>query len=256
MNTAQSWILKGGTALRVPQITALFWIIKGLTTAMGESTSDYLVHATSPVAAVLLGFVGFVTALLLQLSRHRYVAWAYWLAVAMVGVFGTMAADVLHVGFHVPYVASSILYACTLGAVFVLWSRTEHTLSIHEIDSPRREWFYWATVVATFATGTAVGDLCAVTLHLGYFKSAVLFALALLLPSIGYARFHINPILAFWVAYVLTRPLGASIADWMAKPKNRGGLDLGTGPVSVALAVTIAGFVTYLSATRSDAPES
>ncbi|HWD24401.1 MAG TPA: hypothetical protein VG368_02960 [Acidimicrobiales bacterium] len=256
MSIAQSRALTRRAALRVPQITALFWIIKGLTTALGESSSDYLVHAISPVAAVLLGFGAFIAALVVQLSRHRYVAWAYWLAVAMVGVFGTMAADVLHVGLHVPYVVSSILYGCALGVVFTLWLRTEHTLSIHEIDSPRRELFYWATVVATFATGTAVGDLCAVTLHLGYSRSAILFALALLVPSVGYARFNMNPILAFWVAYVLTRPLGASVADWLGKPKNLGGLGVGSGPVSLALAVVIVGFVAYLSATSSDAPAS
>ncbi len=133
--------------LRVPQIIALFWVIKGLSTALGESASDYLVHALSPVIAVALGFVGFLVALGIQFSRRRYVAWAYWLAVVMVGVFGTMAADVLHVGFGVPYVVSATLYAVVLAAVFILWYRTEHTLSIHSIDTPRREAFYWAAVV-------------------------------------------------------------------------------------------------------------
>jgi len=125
-------------ALRVPEITIWFWIIKALSTALGESTSDYLVHAIDPVVAVGIGFVGFVAALALQLSRRRYIAWAYWLAVVMVGIFGTMAADVLHVGFHVPYVASALLYAVVLAAVFVTWQRTEGTLSVHTIDTTRR----------------------------------------------------------------------------------------------------------------------
>ncbi|HVB09113.1 MAG TPA: hypothetical protein VNM16_01960, partial [Bacillota bacterium] len=148
------WTKRG--ALRVPEITVYFWIVKGLSTALGESTSDYLVHTINPYIAVMLGFAGFVTALVLQFSVRRYIAWTYWFAVVMVGVFGTMAADVLHVALGVPYVASTILYALILAAVFFTWSRVEPTLSIHSIDTPRREAFYWAAVVATFAMGTAL----------------------------------------------------------------------------------------------------
>ena len=140
----------------------------------------------------------------------------------MVGVFGTMAADVLHVGFGVPYVVSATLYAAVLAAVFILWYRTEHTLSIHSIDTPRREAFYWAAVVATFAMGTAVGDFAAVTLGLGYFTSMLLFAVIILVPAAGYRWLHWNPILAFWFAYVITRPLGASFAgSGMWQPGGR-----------------------------------
>jgi len=239
--------------LRVPEITAFFWIIKGLSTALGESTSDYLVHAMSPVVAVLLGFAGFVIALALQLSRHRYVVWAYWLAVVMVGVFGTMAADVLHVGLGVPYVASSALYAIVLIAVFVAWQRTEKTLSIHSIDTVRRELFYWAAVCATFAMGTAVGDLTAVTFHFGYSYSALLFAVIIVVPIIGFRWLGWNAILSFWFAYVITRPLGASIADWLGKPKRLTGLGWGDGRVSIALTIAIAVLVGYLAVTKSDA---
>jgi uncharacterized membrane-anchored protein len=238
--------------LRVPEITAYFWIIKALSTALGESTSDYLVHVLSPVVAVGLGFVGFVASLLLQFSMRRYVAWAYWFAVAMVGVFGTMAADVLHVGFGVPYIASTALYAVVLAAVFLTWRRTEGTLSIHSIDTARREAFYWAAVVATFALGTAAGDMTAVTLHLGYTLSIVLFAVVILVPCVGYRWLRWNPILAFWFAYVITRPLGASVADWVGKPTDVGGLGVGGGPVSLVLALLIAAFVSYLAVTRRD----
>ena len=148
-------------ATKVPQITVLFWVVKVLTTGMGEATSDWSVHALPPELAVLIGFAGFLIALGLQLRMRRYNPWTYWLAVCGVGVFGTMAADVLHVALHVPYIASSILYAVILAAVFVAWQRTERTLSIHTIDTTRRELFYWAAVVATFAMGTAVGDLTA-----------------------------------------------------------------------------------------------
>ncbi len=239
-------------ALRVPELTVYFWVIKGLSTALGESTSDYLVHAIVPEVAVLLGFAGFVVALALQFHMRRYRALTYWFAVVMVGIFGTMAADVLHVGFHVPYVASTVLYGFVLAAVFVTWQRYEGTLSVHSIDTPRREAFYWAAVVSTFALGTAVGDVTAITLNLGYFGSLVLFSALVLIPAVGYWRFSLNPILAFWSAYVLTRPIGASFADWLGKPTQSGGLGLGSGPVSVALATTIAVLVAYLAVTGKD----
>jgi uncharacterized membrane-anchored protein len=238
--------------LRVPEITAFFWIIKALSTAMGESTSDYMVHAMAPVAAVIIGFVSFAIAMAIQFGMRRYVAWSYWLAVVMVGVFGTMVADVLHVGFDVPYAASAALFAVALAAIFVFWQRVEKTLSIHSIDTARREIFYWLTVVTTFALGTAVGDLTATTLHLGYFLSAILFAVIIAIPAIGYLWLGMNPILAFWFAYVVTRPLGASTADWLGKRTNLGGLGIGSGLVAVIFTLAISGFVAYLSVTRRD----
>jgi uncharacterized membrane-anchored protein len=201
---------------------------------------------------VILGFIAFLAAMAVQFRKGRYVPWSYWLAVVMVGIFGTMAADVLHVAFHVPYVASAILYACVLAAVFVTWRRTEGTLSIHSIDTPRREAFYWAAVVATFAMGTAVGDVTAYTLNLGYFASAVLFASMIAITAAGFKWLRWNPVASFWAAYVLTRPLGASLADGMAKPKNAGGLGLGAGPVVVVLAIAIAVLVAVLTVTESD----
>jgi uncharacterized membrane-anchored protein len=248
--------LRARGALRVPEITALFWIIKGLSTALGESTSDYLVNAISPVIAVLVGFVGFVAAMVIQFRMRRYVAWAYWLAVVMVGVFGTMVADVLHVGFGVPYELSASLFAVLLALNFLVWKRVEGTLSIHSIDTRRREVFYWLTVIATFALGTALGDLTAVDFHLGYFFSAVVFAIAIAVPAAGFATRILNPVIAFWIAYVLTRPLGASLADWLGKPRHAGGLGVGNGVVSLSLIVIIAGLVAYLSATRVDVPAS
>jgi uncharacterized membrane-anchored protein len=245
-------VAAGASVLRVPEVTAYFWIVKGLSTALGESTSDYLVHALHPVPAVLLGFAGFAGALTLQFSMRRYLAWTYWLAVVMVGVFGTMAADVLHVGFGVPYVASAALYLVVLGTVFVLWQRTEGTLSIHSIDTPQREMFYWAAVVSTFALGTAVGDLSAVTLHLGYVGSMLLFAGIVVIPAAGFRWFGWSPILSFWFAYVVTRPLGASFADWMGKPTTSQGLGVGSGLVSLILAIVILCVVAFLAVSRRD----
>jgi uncharacterized membrane-anchored protein len=239
-------------ALRVPEITVYFWVIKALTTAMGEGTSDYAVHRLGSVPAVVLGFAGFVVALALQLSMRRYLAWTYWLAVVGVGVFGTMAADVLHVGFGVPYPVSSFLYAAVLVVVFVVWQKTESTLSIHSIDTTRRELFYWAAVVATFAMGTALGDLTATTLHLGYFSSAILFAGIIAVPAFGYWFLGWNSIFSFWFAYVATRPLGASFADWMGKPRAIGGLGWGDGTVALALTALIVVLVAFLAVTRRD----
>jgi uncharacterized membrane-anchored protein len=240
---------------KVPEVTAIFWVVKALTTGMGESTSDFLVHGLVPEIAVVLGGIAFVIALFLQFSSDRYVPWRYWLAVAMVGIFGTMCADVLHVGLGIPYVVSTVFYALVLFAVFRTWYRVEGTLSIHSITSERREVFYWAAVLATFALGTAAGDLTAVTFGLGYFGSGLLFAAIIAIPAIGYFRFGMNSILVFWLAYVVTRPLGASFADWLGVSSARGGLGIGTGLVSFVLAAMIAMFVAFLTSTEIDLPE-
>ena len=234
-------------AVRVPAVTVVFWVTKGLTTGMGESSSDYLVHQLPPVLAVALGGIALAGALGLQFAARRYVPWIYWLAVAMVGVFGTMAADVLHVGLGVPYLISTAFFAVALAAVFVAWYAIEKTLSIHSIATTRREVFYWAAVMATFALGTAAGDMTAVTLHLGYFASGAMFAVVVAIPAVAHRWFGLNAILAFWFAYIATRPLGASFADWMGVSHARRGLDLGSGPVSLALAVLIVGFVVYMT---------
>lgn len=232
---------------RVPEITLIFWVIKVLTTGMGEATSDYLVHAIPPPVAVLLGAVAFAGALWLQFRAGRYVPWTYWLAVVMVAVFGTMAADALHVGLHVPYGASTLLFAVSLAIVFVLWRRSEGTLSIHSIVTRRREVFYWATVMATFALGTAAGDFSARSLGLGWLGSCFFFAGVMAIPLIGWWRFAMNPILAFWFAYIVTRPLGASIADWLGLPPSLGGVGLGRGVVSLSLTALIVLLVGYLT---------
>lgn len=248
----QTHVAHARGALRVPEITVLFWVVKLLSTAMGESTSDYLVHAISPVTAVLIGFAGFAVAMAIQFSRGRYVAWSYWLAVVMIGVFGTMVADVLHVGLGVPYQFSAALFAVLLTANFVIWGLRERSLSIHTIDSMPREFFYWMTVVLTFALGTAVGDLTAIAFHLGYLLSAVVFIVVIAIPAIGAATGTFSPVFAFWFAYVATRPLGASVADWLGKPTSAGGLQVGSGLVAIILSLAIVAIVAYLSIRRRD----
>lgn len=240
---------------KVPEVVVIFWIIKVLSTALGESTSDYLVYNMIPEVAVLLGFIGLVIALFIQFAARRYTPWKYWLAVVMVAIFGTMAADVLHIQFGIPYVVTSAFFAVVLVIVFVVWYRGEHTLSIHTIYNPRREVYYWATVMATFALGTATGDMTAITLHLGYFWSGIVFAALIAVPVIGWKFLGWNAIFAFWFAYVITRPLGASFADWTGKPPSLSGLGWGDGIVSAVLSVGIVALVGYLTVTRVDTVE-
>src|SRR5215472_12713156 len=236
---------------KVPEITVYFWIIKLLSTAMGESTSDYLVYQINPYVAVALGCIGLVVALLLQLLVRRYIAWVYWLAVVMVAIFGTMAADVTFVVLHIPHLVAAICFASALAIIFVTWYASEKTLSIHTIYRGRRELFYWATVIATLALGTAAGDLTASTLHFGYFPSVLFFAVLFALPALAYRWFGLNEIVAFWFAYIVTRPLGASFADWLGKP-YLGGLGLGDAKVALVLTMLIIGFVGYLTVMHKD----
>ncbi len=237
---------------KVPEVTAYFWITKVLTTGMGEATSDYLVHRFNPEIAVVVGFTAFVVAMVLQFSARRYNTWIYWLAVVMVAVFGTMAADVLHVGLGIPYAVSTAFYAVVLAVIFVLWHRSERTLSIHSIYTRRREVFYWATVLATFALGTAAGDLTARVVGLGFLGSGVMFAVVIAVPYVGYRWFGLNPIVAFWFAYIVTRPLGASFADWLAWPPSVGGLGFGHGVVSLVSTIIIVCLVGYMAVSHKD----
>ena len=237
---------------KVPQITVFFWIVKVLTTGQGEATADWLFFRYGAVIAGGLGAIGLVVALVLQFRARRYVAWIYWLAVDMVSVFGTMAADGLHIKLGVPYDVSTPFFAIVLAVIFVVWYATEKTLSIHSIYTWRREAFYWATVMTTFALGTALGDLTAVTFRLGYLTSGVLFAVVIAVPAVAHWGLGMNSVLAFWFAYIVTRPLGASFADWLGVSHSLGGLGLGREMVSLISTFVIIVFVGYLAVTRRD----
>ncbi|MFI1105698.1 hypothetical protein [Streptomyces melanogenes] len=241
---------------KVPEVTAVFWIVKILTTGMGETASDYLARVLGPVPAVAAAGLLLVAALITQARTRRCVPAVYWSAVVMVSVFGTMAADVAHVALGVPYTVSALVFALTLALVFVAWRRTEGTLAVQMVSGGRREVFYWSVVMATFALGTAVGDLTAATLGWGYLSSGLLFAALIALPALAHRLFALPPVLGFWWAYVLTRPLGASFADWAGVGAGRGGLGLGTGPVSLVLAVMIAAVVLWLTAADRRATRS
>jgi len=238
---------------KVPQVTVLFWVIKVLTTGMGETTSDYLNRRYDPALVVpALGLI-FAVSLIAQFATRRYVTSVYWFAIVMVSVFGTCVADVVHVALGVPYAVSTTAFALALAAIFGLWYAVEHTLSIHSIVTRRRELFYWATVLVTFALGTAAGDLTATTLHLGYLASGVLFLVVIAVPAVAHWGLHMPAVPAFWFAYVTTRPLGASFADWLGVPPERGGVNVGTGPISLILGVFIVGLVALLRVQESRA---
>lgn len=247
---ASAAALPAAALRKVPEITFAFWFVKLLTTGLGEVFSDFLVRQFDPVIAVIGGGVGFVVALALQFIVPDYIPGVYWLVVVMVAIFGTMAADVVHVVLGVPYLISTIAFIIALAGIFGIWYRSERTLAIHSIAGARREAFYWAAVVATFALGTAAGDMTAMTMHLGYLASGALFAALIGLSAVAYWRFGLQEVPAFWIAYILTRPLGASFADWAGRDRLAGGLGIGTGWVSLGLLIVIVIAVGYLSITH------
>ena len=235
---------------KVPEITAVFWVMKLLTTGMGEAMSDFMGQESIPIAA-FIGVFGLWLALWLQLRQTQYRAVYYWFAVMMVAIFGTMAADAIHIGAGIGYAVTTPIFAAITAAIFFCWYRSEGTLSIHSITTKRREQFYWLAVLATFALGTAAGDLTAYAMNIGFFPSAVVFAIIMAIPAIGWYRFNLNPIVAFWLCYIVTRPLGASFADGFSKPTN-GGLSLGDGTVSWIALVFFIGLVAYVAITKVD----
>lgn len=240
---------------RVPEITALFWIVKILTTGMGEVFSDYLNYGLHIEHSLLLivGAVVLIASLALQFSMRRYRPWAYWLVVVVISIYGTILADAIHEDLGVPYVVSAISFLAVLAAILALWQRSEGTLSIHSVHTWRREAFYWATVLVTFALGTAVGDMTASSFDWGTLNSGLVFTAAILVPAIGFLWLSFNDIFAFWFAYILTRPLGASYADWLSQPAKFGGLGLGSNWISLVLTAMIIVLVAVMSRQRRTA---
>jgi len=240
-------------AAKVPEIIFLFWVIKILTTAGGEATSDYLaLDLGSRLVAGCIEAGIFLVALVWQFRTRRYVAAAYWLLAYAIAIFGTGVADAMHLFIGIPYSGTTFLWAVVLALVFWLWYRSERTLSIHSIYTQRREVFYWAVVFATFAEGTALGDWTAVSLHLGYLASGIMFFLLILIPAVGWWRFGLNSVVAFWFAYVITRPLGASFADYFGKPHSLSGAGYGEGTVALITTLIVAVLVGYLAVTKRD----
>jgi uncharacterized membrane-anchored protein len=241
-------------AAKVPEVILLFWVVKILTTAGGEATSDYL-KTYGNIGGGGTEVILFVLALVLQFATRRYRAFAYWSLAFAIAIAGTGVADFLHLDAHIPYAGTTLLWAVILAAIFWVWQRSEGTLSIHSITTQRREAFYWATVFATFALGTALGDFTATSLNLGYLASGILFSVVILIPALARWQFGLNGIAAFWMSYVVTRPLGASFADYLSKPHNLSGINFGDGPTAIVFAVAVFVLVAYLAVTRPDIQE-
>lgn len=238
---------------KVPEVTVYFWVIKVLCTTVGETAADFLnvnlnlgLTVTSIVMTILLA-----VAMVFQIRGDRYVPWMYWFAVALISMVGTLVTDNLSENLGVPLEVTTVVFTVVLGGVFTWWYSTEGTLSIHSIVTTRREGFYWLTILFTFALGTAAGDLMAEVLGLGYLVTGLIVA-AIIAAAAAAWRLGLNPVLAFWIIYILTRPLGASIGDGLTQPHDQGGLGLGATTTSVIFTAAILALVTYLSITKAD----
>lgn len=233
----------------------MFWVIKILTTAGGEVTSDYLkTFGNIGGGGIEVGL--FAIGLVLQFRTRRYRAFAYWFLAYAIAIFGTGVSDFLHLDVGIPYAGTTLMWAVVLIAIFWVWHHNEGTLSIHSITTRRRESYYWATVFATFALGTALGDFTATALGLGFLASGILFGVVILIPALARWQLGLNEVGAFWFAYVVTRPLGASFADYVSKPHNLSGINFGNGQSAVAFTVVVVVLVLYLAIARPDIQQS
>ena len=254
MNVAINWN-KEDMLNKVPQLTIYFWVIKIMATTVGETVADLLsvkLNLGLVVASLVVGVL-LLIALVVQLRSHKYVPWIYWVAVVLISVAGTLITDNLVENFGVPLWVTTVVFAAALIVTFVAWYGVEKSLSVHTIKTTRRELFYWSAILFTFALGTAGGDLLAEGAHLGYTYSALLFAGSIALVTLLYYKFGLNAVVAFWLAYILTRPLGASLGDLMSQPTSNGGLGLGTVVTSTAFLLVIVGLVIFMSQRRDDA---
>ncbi len=236
---------------KVPEPTPSFWTIKILATTVGETAADLLassLHLGTQVTSIVMAVL-FLLVFAVQFRATRYIPGIYWLTVVLISVVGTLITDNLTDVLGVPLVVSTIVFAVALIATFVVWYRVERTLSIHEIVTRRREAFYWLAILFTFALGTAAGDLLAEQLDLGYLTSVIVFAVAIGVVALAHFAFRLGAVVAFWLAYILTRPLGASLGDFLSQPTADGGLGLGTIVTSLIFLAAIVALVIYLTVT-------
>ena len=238
---------------KVPEVTLFFWVIKVLATTVGETFADFLSGLGLGLGGTTVVMTAvFVVVLVVQFRTRRYVPAIYWLTVVLISVVGTLLTDNLTDVLGVPLELSTAVFAIALGITFAVWYSTERTLSIHSVVTLRREAFYWLAVLLTFALGTAVGDLVDEKFGVGYWPTALLVALIIGAIAVSHLVFRADAVLTFWLAYILTRPLGASLGDGLAQPKADGGLALGTTWTSLLFLATILAVVTYLAVTKRD----
>ena len=239
---------------KVPQITIFFWIIKILCTTVGETAADFLsvnLHLGLTKTTYIMGAL-LIVALWFQFKARQYTAGLYWLVVVLLSIVGTLITDNLVDNFHISLVTTTVAFSIALALTFIAWYLKEKTLSVHFIDSTRREAFYWLAILFTFALGTAAGDLIAEQFGLGYLISLGLFAALIAVVAVAHFVFKLNAILAFWMAYILTRPLGASLGDYLSQPHSAGGLALGTVGTSALFLSAILALVVYLVVSKRD----
>jgi len=239
---------------KVPEITLFFWVIKILCTTVGETGADFLdtkLNLGLDGVTLIIGTMLVVT-LIFQFKTKKYVPGIYWLAVVLISIVGTLITDNLTDKLGIPLMITTIIFTISLSIVFAVWYKKEKTLSIHTIITTRRESFYWLAILFTFALGTAAGDLLAEKINLGYLLSAIIFGVLIASVAISHFVFKVNAILAFWIAYILTRPLGASIGDYLSQDLDNGGLGLGTVITSMIFLATILATVIYLTVTKKD----
>jgi uncharacterized membrane-anchored protein len=239
-------------AAKVPEVTVLFWVIKISTTAAGEALSDTFGLKYNVKWGFFVVVLMFCSALYLQFRATRYNAWTYWYLALAIATAGTGVSDTMHLLFGLPYAVTSLFWLVVLAAVFFLWNRSEHTLDIHSITTNRREKYYWCVVFATFSLGTAVGDFSATTLGLGYLSSAIFFCAIILIPWGGFKFLRFNAVFAFWFAYVITRPIGASFADYFSKGHDLSGLNFGDWQTALVFTAVVAVLVAYTAKARYD----
>jgi uncharacterized membrane-anchored protein len=233
---------------KVPDITLAFWIIKIMSTTVGETGADYLAKNIGLGTVMTDGIMSFFLAamLVVQLRTRRYVPWIYWLTVVLVSVVGTQITDALTDGFEISLYASTVAFAIALAATFAIWYASERTLSIHSIVTNRRELFYWAAILFTFALGTAAGDLATEALGLGFNIGVLAFGAVIAALAAAY-YLGADPVLTFWLTYIVTRPLGASLGDFLSQSREYGGLGFGTVSTSVAFLTVIVVLVAWIS---------
>ncbi len=237
----------GNMLNKVPEITLIFWLIKMMSTTVGETAADFMIFNFKlglPITSLIMTAL-FLIVLVIQLKAREYIPWKYWLTVVFVSILGTLITDNMTDNLGIPLAYSTIGFSVVLAVVFAIWYAREKTLSIHHIDTFPRELFYWVAILATFALGTAAGDWFAEGLNIGYQNSTLIFAGGITLIAAGFYALKLDSVLCFWLAYILTRPLGAALGDWLSQPVKNGGLELGVTSISVVFLLMIVGLVGY-----------
>ena len=239
---------------KVPEITMFFWIIKILSTTVGETGADYLAETVGlglVVTSVIMS-IGLIIAVIVQLKQSKYVAVSYWVVVIMMSIVGTLITDLLVDELGVSLILLTVLFTIAMVAIFIIWYKKEKTLSIHSINTPKREGYYWVIILIAFALGTGVGDLLSEMVGIGYLNALLLFSAIIAVTALAYYKFDLNETISFWIIFIVTRPVGASLGDLLIQSKSDGGLGFGLTGVNILFFIVIISLVGYLSVSKKD----